>query len=136
MRTFEYNDLIGVKWHAGGRSTAEGFDCWGIMLECARRLGVEIPDVQGYDEDWEEQNPRLILDYMARPPWVEVTSPHQPGDLFVIKWPKCAVPTHLVMVVDRTRYIHAHKERCVETGRISRLAPFIFAAVRHEALVC
>ena len=38
------NDLIGGKFVNGGRSTAKGLDCWGLVMEVFRRYGVKLPD--------------------------------------------------------------------------------------------
>lgn len=37
-------DLIGVPFIHGGRDLAKGVDCFGLLIECHRRLGIEIPD--------------------------------------------------------------------------------------------
>ena len=39
-----YGDLIGVPFVRGGRDTSTGLDCYGLVIEMNRRLGVDIPD--------------------------------------------------------------------------------------------
>lgn len=39
----DYRDLIGVSFAYGGRGPLT-YDCYGLVMECHRRLGVEIPD--------------------------------------------------------------------------------------------
>lgn len=39
----DYLDLIGVKFEYGGRGP-DSYDCYGLAIECHRRMGIEIPD--------------------------------------------------------------------------------------------
>lgn len=39
----DYLDLIGVKFEYGGRGP-DSYDCYGLAIECFRRMGMEIPD--------------------------------------------------------------------------------------------
>ena len=39
----DYLDLIGVSFAYGGRGP-DAYDCYGLVMECHRRLGVTIPD--------------------------------------------------------------------------------------------
>lgn len=38
-------DLIGVPYKEHGRSKSEGFDCYGLVLECCRRAGTPLADL-------------------------------------------------------------------------------------------
>lgn len=40
----EINDLIGVPFKKGGRDLVSGVDCFGLLMECHKRLGKDIPD--------------------------------------------------------------------------------------------
>jgi len=40
----ELNDLIGKPYKEGSRGPAD-FDCWGLVLEVAKRAGVKLPDI-------------------------------------------------------------------------------------------
>lgn len=40
----ELGDLIGKPYKEGARGPAN-FDCWGLVLEVARRAGIELPDL-------------------------------------------------------------------------------------------
>ena len=46
----DYSDLIGVPFVYGGRDPAQSLDCYGLVMECARRNGVELPDF-GFADD-------------------------------------------------------------------------------------
>lgn len=39
----DFSDLIGVPFEYGGRGP-DKFDCYGLVMECARRDGVTLPD--------------------------------------------------------------------------------------------
>ena len=38
------NDLVGKRFVNGGRITATGLDCWGLVMEVFKRFGHTIPD--------------------------------------------------------------------------------------------
>ena len=40
----QVGDLIGLPFKHGGRDISEAVDCFGLLMECHRRLGVVIPD--------------------------------------------------------------------------------------------
>ncbi|MCR5621418.1 MAG: C40 family peptidase [Treponema sp.] len=40
-----FTDLIGTPYKAHGRSMEEGFDCYGLVLECSRRSGTPLADL-------------------------------------------------------------------------------------------
>lgn len=39
----DYLDLIGVSFAYGGRGP-DTYDCYGLVMECHRRMGIDIPD--------------------------------------------------------------------------------------------
>lgn len=39
----DFSDLIGVPFQYGGRGP-DTYDCYGLVMECARRHGVTLPD--------------------------------------------------------------------------------------------
>lgn len=41
---WQFQDLIGVPYVLGGRLPGPGTDCFGLVVECCRRLGRPIPD--------------------------------------------------------------------------------------------
>lgn len=40
-----FTDLIGVPYKEHGRGKDEGFDCYGLVLECCRRAGTPLADL-------------------------------------------------------------------------------------------
>lgn len=41
---FDYSDLLNVPYKEHGRTKEEGFDCYGLVLECAKRNGTPLKD--------------------------------------------------------------------------------------------
>lgn len=42
----QYEDLLGVPYKEHGRSIKEGFDCYGLVIECAKRAGTPLRDIE------------------------------------------------------------------------------------------
>ena len=40
-----FSDLIGIPYKEHGRSKEEGFDCYGLVIECCRRAGTPLVDL-------------------------------------------------------------------------------------------
>jgi len=39
----DFHDLVGVPFQYGGRGP-DALDCYGLVMECARREGIDLPD--------------------------------------------------------------------------------------------
>ena len=59
----DVSDLIGVPYKEHGR-TKEGFDCWGLVMEVARRVGVELPDYDYtlHSDNMTDKEAKKVLD--------------------------------------------------------------------------
>ena len=64
----KWDDLLGIKYKANGRTKA-GFDCYGVVLECCRRAGHPLPDLEykGGMSGEELKQTRLFLDMIEVP---------------------------------------------------------------------
>ena len=98
------DDLIGKPFRDDGRGP-EGYDCYGLVMEVMRRYGVELPD---YGLPGPEHTPAAIdaAATTARPDWVEIPSPI-PGCLVAIAYPYPGLISHVGVVIDADRFIHA-----------------------------
>lgn len=104
----EYVDLLGARFVYGGRSVAEGFDCYGLVMEMYRRRGIQLPEYQSTDEY--SLIHRMIND--AKPLFIEIAKP-EPYCLatFMIRPP---YTTHIgVVLEDGRRFIHIMQGRMV-----------------------
>ena len=48
----DVSDLIGIKYKEHGRDK-DGYDCYGLVMEVEKRIGVEIPD---YDYEFHDDS--------------------------------------------------------------------------------
>ena len=102
--TIDVTDLIGKPFAYGGRGP-DAYDCYGLVMEVMRRYGVELPD---YGLPGPEHTPAAIdaAATTARPDWVEIPSPI-PGCLVAIAYPYPGLISHVGVVIDADRFIHA-----------------------------
>lgn len=42
-----FDDLVGIPYKEAGRGL-DGMDCWGLVIECCRRIGIPLDDTQGW----------------------------------------------------------------------------------------
>lgn len=52
MCSFNFYDLLGVPYKKGGRDK-DGFDCYGLVIECYYRMGISLPSKE---DDWKASN--------------------------------------------------------------------------------
>ena len=52
----DYSDLIGVPFKDGGRDYHTGLDCYGLVMEVYRRMGIELPEYYAPAMDSEAVN--------------------------------------------------------------------------------
>lgn len=107
--TLIVEDLIGKPFEYGGRGP-EKYDCWGLMMELYRRIGVEIPDYRS-PTTWAEiaslMNQELRL-------WEEVPRRTLHSVMHIrIK----SEPHHVGLFLGGDRFIHASngaRSVCIE----------------------
>lgn len=71
--------LLGRPWESRGR--AEALDCWGLVIEAGRELGIEIPEMP--DEAYQQFEAGQSLEAFAPPGWSRVECP-EVGDVVAI----------------------------------------------------
>lgn len=100
--TLDYRDLLGKDFQYGARGP-DAYDCYGLMIECRRRVGKYMPEDYLSFEDLHERH--LAIMEAARTRFVELCQP-QPHCLVTFKiHPRFT--THIGMVLeDGTRFIH------------------------------
>lgn len=98
------DSLIGVPYAHLGRNPSRGLDCWGVVIEFFKRLGVVISDpIGGYREDfWKHDD--LIGGYSASD-FYPVKNP-SPGSV-VSMCINAPVPNHLGVLLDNTYILNS-----------------------------
>lgn len=112
----DVSDLIGAKFRTHGRSTAEGFDCYGLAIEVSRRFGHELKDFW-YERSTEEtfaRNAGSVIAEMGS--LVEPTAEREAGSL-IIFFDCGGNMCHIGVLLGDDRFIHADETRV----HISRL---------------
>jgi cell wall-associated NlpC family hydrolase len=103
-----YTDLIGTPFKYGGRGP-EAYDCYGLVMELQRRMGIEIPDYKS------PQNMGEIASLLACeiPRWIEV--PRAPGTVVALRIGRYV--SHVGLMIDNDRMVHTWEQSggvCVE----------------------
>ena len=94
----DFDDLIGMPFEYGGRGP-ERFDCYGLVMECARRDGITLPDF-GF------ANRQALVHAMmgaTMPQWIDVR--RQPGAVVLIRVGRFV--SHVGYMVNDHQMIHA-----------------------------
>lgn len=95
----DFSDLVGVPFEYGGRDPAQSLDCYGLVMECARRDGVELPDF-GCATD---QATIMAMMTASLPQWRQVEQ--KPGAIAFIRVGRYAA--HVGYVFGQHYMIHA-----------------------------
>ncbi|MFK3740975.1 C40 family peptidase [Massilia sp. TN1-12] len=93
----DVSDLIGTPFVYGARGPA-AYDCYGLVMECARRDGVRLPDFGA------DTNQGVIAAMMGAtlPQWREVDC--RPGAVVLLRVGRHVA--HVGYVVDGNRMVH------------------------------
>lgn len=93
-----YADLIGKPYRDGARGP-DAYDCLGLAMEMARRLGLEVPDFVSSEEELHRQ---LAGDGSALASMPRIEQP-EPGCVVLLR----GVPAHLGVMLDRWWMLHS-----------------------------
>ena len=100
---FYYLDLLGKEFQYGGRGP-DAYDCYGLMIECRRRLGLFIPE-NYVSTDIPEAIQDCLEDAKRVFPFIEVPEPRP--FCFAAFRINPRYTTHIAMVLeDGVRFIH------------------------------
>lgn len=93
----DVSDLIGVPFQYGGRGP-DALDCYGLVMECARRDGIALPDFGASD------NQGVIAAMMGAtmPQWKEIGC--RPGAVVLLRVGRHVA--HVGYVIDDNRMAH------------------------------
>lgn len=101
------SDLIGIPFVSKGRDPATGLDCWGLVLEVGRRMGVEFPDF--YVDADDSRQIGCIKEFVERD-WRMVSAPVA-GAVVGIRLDRNIpdITQHYGVCLDDRRFIHTMK---------------------------
>jgi cell wall-associated NlpC family hydrolase len=93
----DFSDLVGVPFRYGGRGL-DVYDCYGLVMECARRDGVMLPEF-GFSD-----NQGMIAAMMGAtmPQWKETTC--RPGAVVLLRVGRFVA--HVGYAIDGDRMVH------------------------------
>jgi cell wall-associated NlpC family hydrolase len=105
-------DLVGTPFKFGARAPSGEFDCYGLVMECLRRNGVEVPDF-GFSES---QGVISAMMGVTLPQWEEIDQ--APGAVVLLRVGRWV--SHVGYMLDQDRMIHTwEKSGGVTIQRIS-----------------
>lgn len=112
------DDLIGVPYVNGGRDYETGLDCWGLVQEYYRRLGVKLPkhliDIKRVDAIMAEIDSN-------RHKWRELEAP-EVGCVVLLRLIGNPLPSHCGIYIGYGEFMHAVASS-VQIDRIVRWGP-------------
>lgn len=107
-------DLLGVPYKLGARLPGNGTDCFGLVVECCRRIGRPIPDPYVSSEV-----PRDAKQWIAErlTGWRRCEGPVVGGivELFGMEH-----PAHIGFLVSETQFLHSLYKTGAVIGRLDR----------------
>lgn len=98
----DFSDLIGTRFEFGGRDPEKSLDCYGMVMECARRDGVILPDF-GHAKD---QATIMAMMTASLPQWRQIEK--RRGAIAFMRIGRFAA--HVAYVCDTNHLIHAWED--------------------------
>lgn len=96
----EYVDLLGTPFKYGGRRLEDGgLDCYGVVIEMGRRIGMKFPERQ-FSENL-AVNHALMASQLDE--WTRCEP--KPGAVALIRLKK--IPCHVGFLIDEYQFVHA-----------------------------
>ncbi len=103
-----YDDLLNVPYRHGGRGK-DGFDCYGLVMECCRRNGTPLRD---FFRELDELDAEDVDDYIAKGLNVREIDRPEVGCIVEMNYKGKA---HIGFMADRGVILHATTDRGVRT---------------------
>mgnify|MGYP002858060111 CR=1 FL=1 len=101
----KFDDLLEVPYKAHGRTKEEGFDCYGLVIECCRRAGTPLADL-----DYSVSSlPDCEAAKYAKRMNVRQIPCARPGALVEMN---CEGALHLGYMIDRNNVLHMTRRGC------------------------
>lgn len=110
-----YKDLIGIKYKPHGRDK-EGIDCYGLLIEYYRRLGVLFCDID-YEETDIKSN--TYIDEVMRKT-LPVEKIEKPEKHCIVELKVAGYPSHVGIYIGKGDLLHANRKQGVVIEQMQR----------------
>lgn len=110
-----YEDLLGVGYERGARFPGQTIDCYGLVMECCRRAGREIPDPYASAEQPADMKQWIVARLSG---WHPVMQPI-PGAVVEFRGGD-DYPAHIGYLLTAQEFLHATEKAGVVIGRLDR----------------
>lgn len=109
------NDLIGVKYKPHGRNL-DGIDCYGLIIEVYKRLGVTLQDIE-YEETDIKSN--AYIDEVMRKT-LPVEKIDKPEKYCIVELKVAGFPSHVGIYIGKGELLHADRKQGVVIEQLQR----------------
>ena len=122
----KYDDLLNVPFKKFGRDK-NGFDCYGVVIECCKRAGTPLKDLYGDIVDLPADK---VNDYISGGLNVkEIPAPKVGGLVYSIYKNNA----HVGYIVERDKVLHATIDKGVKISPLAALKPIAYYEVINES---
>lgn len=116
-------NLVGVAYIESGRTPRTGLDCWGVVVEACRRLGIVLPDPfvgqTEYSVAKAQAKGHTLSVFTDMDKWQPIQFADQArGHVIAFRNPHGYVD-HAGVLLDATRFLHALRDSGVIISRRS-----------------
>lgn len=109
------NDLIGVKYKPHGRNL-DGIDCYGLIIEVYKRLGVTLQDIE-YEETDIKSNTNI--DKVMRKT-LPVEKINRPEKYCIVELTVAGYPSHVGIYIGKGELLHSDRKQGVVIEQLQR----------------
>ncbi len=122
----KYDDLLNVPFKKSGRDK-NGFDCYGVVVECCRRAGTPLKDLYGDIVDLPADR---VNDYISGGLNVKEIPAPKVGALVYSVYKG---NVHVGFIVERDKVLHATIDKGVKISPLVALHPIAYYEVINES---
>lgn len=104
------DDLLGARFLSHGRNAAEGFDCYGLVIEVAKRFGHSMPDVKykrGGMKTLASLYDYWCTDWNQEGCSEKVEETTERKESYIVMFFENKMAVHIGILLDEERFIHA-----------------------------
>lgn len=99
------NKYLGKQYKHLGRVPDTGLDCWGLIRCIYKDTGIEIFDLDHYEENWSQHGKNYFVEHYCEA-WQKT---EQPKFMDVVLFKRGGIANHAGVMIDKLNFIHASK---------------------------